>query len=46
MDVDFVILWVDGNDPDWLEEKNKYQSKKNDDSDTINRYRDWNLLTY
>lgn len=46
MDVDFVILWVDGSDPDWLTEKNKYQSKKNDDSDTVNRYRDWNLLPY
>ena len=46
MDIDFVILWVDGNDPAWLEEKNIYQSKKKDDSNTVNRYRDWNLLPY
>lgn len=23
-DIDFVILWVDGNDPNWLKEKSKY----------------------
>ena len=46
MDIDFVILWVDGNDPDWQAEKIRYQSKKEDDSNTVNRYRDWNLLPY
>ena len=25
-DVDIVILWVDGNDPEWLKEKNNYQN--------------------
>ena len=46
MDIDFVILWVDGNDPGWQAEKSRYQSKKEDDSNTVNRYRDWNLLPY
>lgn len=23
--IDFVIAWVDGNDPDWLKEKAKYE---------------------
>ncbi len=46
MDIDFVILWVDGNDPKWLEEKNKYQSKSGNESDSVNRYRDWGLLPY
>lgn len=46
MDIDFVILWVDGNDPDWQAEKSRYQSEKEDDSNTVNRYRDWNLLPY
>ena len=46
MDIDFVILWVDGNDPAWQAEKRRYQRKKDDDSDTVNRYRDWNLLPY
>lgn len=46
MDIDFVILWVDGNDPKWLGEKNKYQSKSGNESDSVNRYRDWGLLPY
>lgn len=43
--IDFVIMWVDGNDQKWLEEKNKYNIKKNADG-SIYRYRDWNLLKY
>lgn len=46
MEIDFVILWVDGNDPAWQAEKIKYQSRKKDDSNSVNRYRDWNLLPY
>lgn len=46
MDIDFVILWVDGNDPAWQEEKNKYQGKRNSENNSINRYRDWGLLPY
>lgn len=46
MDIDFVILWVDGSDPKWLEEKSKYEVKKEDESNTVNRYRDWGLLPY
>lgn len=46
MDIDFVILWVDGSDPKWLEEKRKYEVNKEDDSNTVNRYRDWGLLPY
>ena len=44
--IDFVILWVDGNDPEWLKEKNKYKIEKNDFTNSINRYRDWDLLRY
>lgn len=46
MDIDVVILWVDGSDPDWLAEKKKYQLNIDNDSDTVNRYRDWGLLPY
>ncbi len=46
MGIDFVILWVDGNDPAWLSEKSKYDSKANDDSNSASRYRDWGLLPY
>lgn len=46
MDIDIVILWVDGSDPDWLEEKRKYLPPAQADSDSVNRYRDWGLLPY
>lgn len=46
MDIDFVVLWVDGNDPAWQEEKAKYSPKKVDDSNNQNRYRDWGLMPY
>lgn len=44
--IDFVIMWVDGSDPKWLEEKNKYLDKKIDTSNAINRYRDMGVLKY
>lgn len=42
--IDFVLLWVDGSDPKWLEEKAKWDSnaRKGD----VNRYRDWDNLKY
>lgn len=46
MAIDFVILWVDGEDPDWLAEKSKYAASDADESSGKNRYRDWGLLPY
>lgn len=46
MDIDFVVLWVDGNDPAWQAEKAKYQGKALDDSNSVNRFRDWGLMPY
>ena len=46
MDIDFVVLWVDGNDPAWRAEKAKYQGKTLDDSNSANRFRDWGLMPY
>lgn len=43
--IDFVIIWVDGSDPKWLDEKNKYTPNKNSDSSNV-RYRDWENLRY
>ncbi len=43
--IDFVILWVDGNDPKWQAEKAKYSNNKNGDSRNI-RFRDWDNLQY
>ena len=41
MKIDFVIPWVDGNDPKWKNEKDKYSPIKADESNSVNRYRDW-----
>ena len=46
MDIDFVILWVDGNDLEWQKEKSRYQSNKLTENNSANRYRDWDLLPY
>lgn len=45
--IDFVVPWVDGNDPAWQKSFNKYlpESKKSDDTRII-RYRDWENLRY
>lgn len=44
--IDFVIIWVDGNDKKWQEEKNKY-TPNNIKIDSRNiRYRDWENLKY
>ena len=46
MKIDFVILWVDGNDPDWQTEKAAYAQMDPAESSRVNRYRDWGLLPY
>ena len=43
--IDFVITWVDGNDPAWIKEKSKYKASTEDDNRT-QRFRDWNNLRY
>lgn len=43
-EIDFVIAWVDGSDPAWLEERNRYRCETGDARAT--RYRDWGLLPY
>lgn len=45
-DIDFVIAWVDGNDPAWQEEKRKYSGDKGIGDDRNVRFRDWELLRY
>ena len=46
--IDFVITWVDGEDPNWQKEKNKYDPKANkkDTSNSIQRFRDYGILKY
>lgn len=46
MDIDIVVLWVDGNDPAWQKEKAKYQGENTTDANAVNRFRDWGLMKY
>lgn len=43
--IDFVILWVDGNDPAWQQEFHKARRTAHEDATTI-RFRDWRNLQY
>lgn len=43
--IDFVIPWVDGGDPEWQKEKQKYSNQENY-GDNEERFRDWDLLKY
>ena len=44
MQVDFVIPWVDGSDPEWLKLRNRYSTS--DDCTHDCRFRDWGILKY
>lgn len=43
--IDFVMIWVDGNDKKWQKEKSKYSVEKDCDVRNL-RYRDWDNLKY
>lgn len=45
--IDFVMIWVDGNDSEWRQERSLYEPSlnKNDDN-SDHRYRDWNNIQY
>lgn len=43
-EIDFVVTWVDGNDPAWRKQKNEYSEVSGDKADV--RYRDWDTLRY
>lgn len=44
-EIDFVLIWVDGSDPEWLAQKAEYAPPARSDS-RAERYRDWGLLPY
>ena len=44
--IDFVIIWVDGNDPEWRSEKAKYDQSVVTVANSEVRYRDWDNLQY
>ena len=45
MDIDIVVTWVDGSDPEWRNEKRKYLPG-NTDGDNDERFREWGLIRY
>ena len=44
--IDFVMIWVDGNDPEWRKEKNLYDKSNTKGDDAEVRYRSWDNLQY
>ena len=45
--IDFIITWVDGNDPAWRKERDHYAELEHKEVDTGDaRYRDWETLRY
>lgn len=45
--IDFVITWVDGNDPDWKRQRMLYQNGKINEAELADcRFRDWGILKY
>lgn len=44
--IDFVVLWVDGTDPAWQEQRARYAPKTADNGSDANRFRDWGLMRF
>lgn len=44
--IDFVVLWVDGGDPEWQKKRARFCPETEDNGNDLNRYRDWGLLKY
>lgn len=45
-DIDIVILWVDGNDPKLISEKQRYSAGRESFFADVNRQRDWGIFRY
>ncbi len=43
--IDFVITWVDPNDPKWQKERQQYKNTSEEANGSV-RYRDWGFLKY
>lgn len=44
--IDFVVTWVNGNDPKWQEERAKYAPADDKMATASSRFRDWGLMKY
>lgn len=46
-EIDFVVIWVDGNDPEWQKEREKYEKNQGVNTDhSVHRFRDWDNMQY
>lgn len=46
-EIDFIITWLDGSDPKWIEQKNSYlPDLKLKEADDQHRYRNWDNTQY
>ena len=45
-EIDFVLIWVDNQDKNWIKEKNMYKNNGSIQADSEIRYRDWENLRY
>ena len=43
-EIDFVVFWVDGSDPEWQQKKARYKGTPQQAASV--RYRDWDILKY
>ncbi len=46
MSIDFVVPWVDGDDPLWQRKKRQYGSIEGMTEKSFSRYRDWGIFHY
>ncbi|MBR6166794.1 Stealth CR1 domain-containing protein [Candidatus Saccharibacteria bacterium] len=49
--IDIVVTWVDGSDPEWIKDKERFKNDGQDSllrswNDSSARYRDWGLFKY
>lgn len=47
-EIDFVVTWVDGNDPAWKAEKQRFLQQTHADlfANNVERYRNWDIFRY
>lgn len=44
--IDFVVTWVDGSDPEWLQQRNTCTGEGKEYEFVQSQYRDWDILKY
>ena len=44
--IDFIVLWVDGADPEWQKERAAFCPDAVNNGSDVNRFRDWDLMRY